>query len=237
MSVTALDDGLSTDRICVCLGKGGSPDATASPFGHPAFVELRLDLMDCAPSEAIRAIPSFGRTIVTCRPGRLPEKDRVGVLLSAIDVGTTFIDLELDSPLESIRTVRRAIDGHDGGNGTATKLILSHHDFDKTPQPEVLAAIFRRGIAMGADLVKVACHLASSDDETRLFTLLGLEGSEGRVVPVGMGGEGLSLHSRALALRMGVPFTYAAPDEGVPVLEGQPCVRDLLEALAGLRMR
>lgn len=61
-----------------------------------------------------------------------------------------------------------------GGKGTpaGSRLILSHHDYEGTPDLETLKGILRRMADAGADVPKVACVANDVADSARMLRLI-----------------------------------------------------------------
>jgi 3-dehydroquinate dehydratase/shikimate dehydrogenase len=131
--------------------------------------------------------------IVTNRPTREggewrgDETERLQLLRRAADHGADFIDVELDS--------REALGEVDG----ATRLIVSHHDFDGTPGD--LDDIHRDIADSGADVAKIAVRASDIMDTVPVFQLLQDRGDELPTIALSMGEEGLP--TRVLAPRFG----------------------------------
>jgi 3-dehydroquinate dehydratase-1 len=74
-----------------------------------------------------------------------------------------FIDIELRAPEEEFEEVKKIVKCHD------KKLIVSYHDFEKTPPQPAVEEIFKRMVAKGADVAKVAFRANSYEDVARLL--------------------------------------------------------------------
>jgi 3-dehydroquinate dehydratase type I len=118
--------------------------------------------------------------------------------------------------LKEIRSAARA---------AGCRLILSHHDFRRTPPLEKLRAIVARGLSLGADLVKVACLVNSGRAAARLLSILAEPRFQKRVLVTGMGKKGRIV--RIAAPLLGSPFTYAAPVRGRGTAPGQLALAEM----------
>ncbi len=76
-----------------------------------------------------------------------------------------MIDIELMSG--NYRVVRNATKAHDHG----ITVIMSNHDFDKTPRDDELIMRFRNMEILGADILKIACMPKNEFDVRRLMEL------------------------------------------------------------------
>ena len=52
-----------------------------------------------------------------------------------------------------------------------TRLILSHHDYEGTPDTETLQGVLARMVAAGADVPKIACVANDVADSARMLQL------------------------------------------------------------------
>jgi 3-dehydroquinate dehydratase I len=195
--------------ICVTVAER-SVDRCLAALKDLSFAEVRLDAMDVEPRD-MRPIFSCARTLVaTCRPGRFNGDKRRELLLASIEEGASFVDVEIDSGekhRESIVEKARL---------KGCKVIVSFHDYEKTPEREELLGIVARCFEFGADVAKIACRVNSVKDTARL---IGLLDSPTPVVVIGMGPEGGI--TRVIAPLLGSPFTYGAIEKGREVVDGQ----------------
>lgn len=220
-------------RLCVSLGHG-CPEQILAQLDGLDFAEVRLDLVDFAgASDLSRDLAAIfvprRLTIATCRPGSLAEPLRFALISMAIACGAQLADLELEAPTQFQRRIGAALHARGG------RLILSHHDFERTPSDRALRRIAADGFERGADIVKLACAVNSAEDAARLLDLLDLLDLDvwrGRIVLAGLGHLGGLF--RCLALLRGAPFTYAAPDVGPKVAAAQPRASDLRRAMIAL---
>ncbi len=177
------------------------------------LVELRLDFARGYDLKALiesRPCP----VIVTNRPVREggkfegPEAERLAVLQQAIALGAEYVDVELDS----VETIRR---------GGRTQLIVSHHDFEKTPAD--LAEIHGHIVRSGADIAKVACMASDIRDTLRLFDLL--RNTRHETIALCMGEAGAI--SRILGRKFRNFLTFASLRQGAESAPGQITADDL----------
>jgi 3-dehydroquinate dehydratase-1 len=107
-------------------------------------------------------------------------------------------------------------------------VVVSMHDFERTPSLAQLEDVVARGHATGADLVKVA---TTTNDETDLEVLAELtrrHAADG-VIVLGMGV--LGARSRVALPRVGSRLTFAVAP-GQEAVSGQMTIRETVEALA-----
>ncbi|MEW6218433.1 MAG: type I 3-dehydroquinate dehydratase [Thermodesulfobacteriota bacterium] len=219
--------------ICVSIAEPTVPAALAAARAvqdRADLLEIRLDALDqpaVAPFVSGLARP----LLFTNRPNweggasPLPDAQRLAPLHEAIALGAAYVDVELGcgEPVRQ-RLVQAAA-------GSATRVIVSWHDFASTPGQEALAAILRRQQATGASLGKVvtmACH------HLDVLRVLGLQTEAAALgfplIAFAMGPLGAI--SRLACLRLGSAMTYAAPTPERATAPGQLTVDALLALLA-----
>jgi len=96
--------------------------------------------------------------------------------------GIDFIDLDLETPSASIKLVKKI--------SPTTKIILSHHDFKKTPSIEELKKIATRMRKKGADIAKIAATAQSLQDSLEMLQFVKEESEKSKVIGLCMGEEG-----------------------------------------------
>ena len=176
----------------------------------PDMIELRLDLIMEDPSLIMGRIENGPKIIVTCRPGKLNDSERLQLLKQVIDSGIAYIDIEIDSDTayrnELIEYVR----------SSQTEVIVSWHDYKKTPSFAELGEIMSGCYKKGADVAKIACQVNSEEDNARLLSLYSMSG---RKVILGMGVLGKI--TRLAALKLGAEFTFVSLDDQNATAPGQ----------------
>jgi 3-dehydroquinate dehydratase-1 len=188
------------------------------------FAEIRLDRMRVGAAGVKKIFSKNERLIACCRPGGRSKKKRLGLLLTAVEAGAAYVDLELEAGARfKERIVRTA-------RSRNCRVIVSYHNFEKTPPRPELEETISRALAAGADIVKIACLVRSRRDSARL---LGLLDSKTPLIVVGMGEKGRL--TRLLAPLLGGVFTYASLGAGKETAEGQSDAISLRQVLAELK--
>lgn len=187
-------------------------------------VEVRMDLYPDALDD-LQEFSSSLPVIATNRPQNQggefggSEKARVKGLLSALEhpsVEAVDVELEAADDLRD-RVIREARDRD-------ATVVVSHHDFEKTPPTETLMELMREAGGIG-DVAKLAVTPETHRDVLRL-----LEAQldyEGRACTIAMGE--LGMYSRVVAPLNGSMLTYGTVDEATA--PGQLSVGDLVGAL------
>ncbi|MBW3541885.1 MAG: shikimate dehydrogenase [Planctomycetes bacterium] len=172
------------------------------------LVEIRLDWIARQPDLGRLLADRPTPTIITCRRRsdrgrwRGSEDARLALLRAAIVAGVEYVDLEEDIA----GGIRRY------GN---TKRIVSHHDFDETP--DNLEEIHARLAKLDADVVKLVTMANSAADCLRMLRLV----SSATVPTVGFCMGELGQPTRILCGKYGSPFTYATFSRDRELAPGQ----------------
>jgi len=196
--------------ICVSFSKPAVEQFLAQ---HPEvkMIELRLDLMETDENQLRRLLSLPVDVIVTCRPnGRMTEGERLQLLCQCISFGARYVDVEIESGSEFISTIREFATQHN------CKLIISYHNFEKTPDLSELKEIAERCHAAQADIVKIACMV---NDEQDILNIKSLYSANYPIVVLGMGEKGTI--TRIKAYEWGAPFTFVAATPDSQTAPGQ----------------
>ncbi|MGQ9472196.1 MAG: type I 3-dehydroquinate dehydratase [Candidatus Aminicenantales bacterium] len=195
--------------ICVSLGNISFDECRRLLF-RVEMAELRLDLLDFSLAQ-VRTIFSFHPNLVaTFRSGKSTNKKRKTFLLEAITAGARYIDLDIRTDAKLVSELKASM------KRTDCELIISYHNFRKTPEDAKLRQIVDEAFFRGADIAKVACFCRQPKDNARLLGLL----SDGRrVIVSGMGPLGSI--TRVAAGLCGSGFTYASWEGMTPTAPDQ----------------
>ena len=218
--------------ICVAVAVADSHSAIAAvkPLENDIdVVEIRLDAMQEV------SIPELCKGInrpllFTNRPkweGGLcnkPEEERLQLLLEAVQQQAAFVDLELRTPLQYRKQLLGEI--HD----SQSRLIISYHDFEKTPDPAELSTVLQEQIDSGAHIGKIVTMAHSYLDVLQVLHLqCEAQKQNFPLIAFCMGEEGKL--SRIITLLLGGFMTYAALDEQQATAPGQLSVKQLKKAI------
>lgn len=188
------------------------------------FVEFRFDLLDLTPGQVSEVVRASHRSIATCRPGAGDPVRRFQTMITALKAGASYVDIELEADSSYRNELIKAARTY------AKDVIISHHDFDSTPEAPVLRKIVASCKKAGADVVKIACQVNNTGD---LQVLMGLYRESQRMVVIGMGEKGLI--TRISAPFMGAEFTFASPGSGRETAPGQIDRERLVSIIAQIR--
>lgn len=198
--------------ICVSIAER-TVEGCIKALAGLELAEIRMDAIEVHElgGDGIRRIFSQPKMLIaTCRPGIRDEEQRRGALANAIDCGAAYVDIEVESDdgLKNDIAARARRKG--------CKVIVSYHDYKKTPPSEELRQIVEWCFQSGADIAKISCMVNSEKDNARLLGLLDL----GRpLIVIGMGEKGRL--TRVVAPLLGAAFTYASSASGKETAPGQ----------------
>ena len=201
--------GIGLQRICAVVAAGTASEMSKllrSALRHTRTVEFRLDWLS-SDAERVRFLgwlrnrrPWNATFIATCRRREGGGKFAGGVdrelywLIQAREAGCQWCDLE-------VQTLRKLPDQSVREYAVPPRVLLSIHDFERTPDLPRSVSLSAHG---GADAVKVAAEARTIRDSVRL---LRLARNSKNFVAVPMGETGLP--ARILALREGSALAYA----------------------------
>jgi 3-dehydroquinate dehydratase-1 len=200
---------MDTSKICVSLAE---PTAAAClrALEGVELAEVRLDKMRIGFAGVRKIFSGHRRLIATCRPGGMTEIKRRRLLLTAVEAGAAFVDIEIEADARFRERLIRAAQARN------CRVIISYHNFQKTPARDELEAAVERAFESGADIVKVACRVRERGDNARLLGLLDLGPP---LIVVGMGKRGRL--TRLVAPFLGSLLTYATLRKGKETADGQ----------------
>jgi 3-dehydroquinate dehydratase I len=205
-------------RVVAVLGPNAAADVRAAKEAD--MIEVRLDLVSGDPLQAIKTVRS-----ATIQPiiatNRLPaeggkfcgrEEERIEILLQASDF-SDYADIELraEGRDEFVQRVKKPV-------------IVSYHDFSRTPGREELIAILGEMHDCKAAIAKIAVTPLDLADNLLILDLL--LNAKMPLCMIAMGP--LGKHMRAIAPIYGSALTYGYIT--VPTAPGQMSVAELKAA-------
>ena len=176
------------------------------------YVEVRFDFLK------IEQIPialeiikkDLNRIVCTLRPktegGKFEgkEKERIAIIKLIAEYSPFLLDIEFNT-LEKNPLLRKYL------KSTKTKLLVSWHDFKKTPTSLDLKKKINQMSKMSTNL-KIVSTAKSTEDSTRMLELYSKKG-ESSLISFAMGDFGRI--SRILCLYLGSPYTYVSLGKAV----------------------
>ncbi len=180
------------------------------------YAEVRFDFLKIEQiPEAIEIIKKdLNKIVCTLRPktegGKFSgnEKERIAILKLIAEYNTFLLDVEFNT-LKRNSSLRRYL------KSTKTKLLVSWHDFKRTPSSAELKKKMNQMSKFSSN-VKIVSTAKSTMDSNRMLELYSKKGKN-NLISFAMGDFGRI--SRILCLYLGSPYTYVSL--GKPVAPGQ----------------
>lgn len=181
------------------------------------YAELRFDFM--APVMIPKALDlvkkDLKRCICTLRPRKEGgkflgnEKDQISILKLIAEYNPYLLDVEYD-------TIRKSKDLRQYLKRTKTSLLVSWHDFKKTPDENTLKKK-QKQMSRFSKNVKIVTNAKTIGDSMKVLSLYKNLPKNHKLVAFAMGDSGRM--SRILCTQFGSPYTYVSL--GKPIAPGQ----------------
>ncbi len=111
--------------------------------------------------------------------------EKIQLLQAAAEAGAHYIDLGLHAGAEAIEELRKT--------KKKSKLIISHHDFEKTPNDKQLIKLIEKMRKYQPDVLKLATMVHEPKDAERLMELaMKLKAEKNKHIILGMGPLGVT---------------------------------------------
>ncbi|MDO9040716.1 MAG: type I 3-dehydroquinate dehydratase [Desulfocapsaceae bacterium] len=209
-------------RICVSIARATVEEGLAVAEGISSLadvIEIRLDHL-----QEISVLPFMSHLtkplLFTNRPiwegGGFSgdEEIRIAPLIEAAEQGAHYVDLELKAPTSSQKALLEAVEN------SASRLILSWHNFQETPTREELVGRLAMIQDKGAHIAKIVTMAHDYHDVLRVLHLQ--EEAARMEIPLiafCMGSPGVV--SRVATVELGGYMTYCAVSEDEATAPGQ----------------
>ena len=176
------------------------------------YVEVRFDFlkMDQIPETLEIIKKDLNKIVCTLRPktegGKFPgtEKERIAILKLIAEYNPFLLDVEFNT-LKRNTSLRKYL------KSTKTKLLISWHDFKKTPSSTELKKKMNQMSKFSSN-VKIVSTAKSTNDSNRMLELYNKKGKN-NLISFAMGDLGRI--SRILCLYLGSPYTYVSLGKAV----------------------
>ncbi len=200
-------------------------------FKGADIIELRVDMFEDRSIEKIKSMLREIKardlmSILTIRAKweggatEIDDTEREKIIRECIDL-VDYVDIELSSH-DLIEKMRELI------KEKGKNLIISYHDFEKTPADEVIKSIIDKSFKYGADIAKYAFYTTTHEDVGRLLTITYDYYKRGKkLIAIGMGELGKI--TRVAGYFFGSIITYTFI--GSSVAPGQISIDKLEEEL------
>ena len=171
------------------------------------FVEVRFDFlkMKQIPIALEMIKKDLSRVVCTLRPktegGKFPgnENERIEILKLIAEYNPYLLDIEFNTMKNNSPLAKYL-------KSTKTKLLVSWHNFKKTPSSSELKNKVSQMSKFSSN-VKIVCTAKSTDDSVRMLELYSKKGKN-NLISFAMGDFGKI--SRILCLYLGSPYTYVS---------------------------
>ncbi|MGI0027737.1 MAG: type I 3-dehydroquinate dehydratase [Nitrosopumilaceae archaeon] len=206
-------------KTCVTLAESSPAKLNKllqSSLKRSDYIEIRFDFME--PNKVPIALSlmkkHLSRCICTLRSrkegGKFSsnEKNRISILKLIAEYNPHLLDVEYN-------TIRKNKDLHQYLKKTRTNLLISWHDFAKTPNINYLKSM-RKKMAKFSKNIKIVTTAKSMKDTLGILSLYKFQNNT-NLIAFAMGDYGRM--SRILCTQLGSPYTYVSL--GKPVAPGQ----------------
>ena len=176
------------------------------------YIEIRLDFLkiEQVPSALEIIKKDLNRIVCTLRPktegGKFSgtEKERISIIKLIAEYNPFLLDIEYNT-LKKNKELLKYL------KTTKTKLLVSWHDFKKTPKSAELKNQINQMSKFSSN-VKIVSTAKSTEDATRMLELYNKKGKN-NLISFAMGDAGRI--SRILCLYLGSPYTYVSLGKAV----------------------
>lgn len=223
---------MTTERFKMCVSTFGRDaqslkDSVLKAISIGAdVVEARLDYLEDLDANVLSSVlrPYMDKLILTLRPHyesglfEGDEEERARILKRLSREAPAYVDIELRSPMfqDLLKELMKA----------GVTVIVSWHDFEKTPETDELRRIVSLAMSCGG-IAKVVTMAKSFSDNLRILSLYRTDDKH-RLIAFCMGAEGIL--SRFLSVMLGAPFMYVSLP-GAPTAPGQPSITEARELI------
>ena len=220
-------------KTCVSIAENSSQKIKANlkeALKKSDYAEIRFDFLKTyeIPKTLEIIKKDLKKVVCTLRPksegGKFEgdEKERIAILKLIAAYDPFLLDIEFNTIKKNKELVRYL-------KSTKTKLLVSWHDFKKTPKFSELKSMMNQMTKFSHN-VKIVTTAKSVNDSTRTLQLYS-KNEKNNLIAFAMGDSGRV--SRILCLYLGSPYTYVSL--GKPVAPGQFSV-DEVKKIIGMKL-
>ena len=197
-------------KTCISIGEN-TPEKIRSKLKvalkKSDYVEIRLDFLksEQVPKTLEIIKKDLNKVVCTLRPktegGKFAgnEKERISIIKLIAEYNPFLLDIEFNT-LNKNKELFKYL------KSTKTKLLVSWHDFKKTPENSELKNKIKQMSNFSTN-VKIVSTAKSTDDSTRMLELYNNKGKN-NLISFAMGDFGRI--SRILCIYLGSPYTYVS---------------------------
>jgi shikimate dehydrogenase/3-dehydroquinate dehydratase type I len=199
-------------------------------------LELRMDLIHGDLRTLMKRCRSHRKPIEILVTNRRTESSasgdmrgegaRIALLKEAVCLGADYVDVELHTP----EALRKDVLATASAHGNRTGVIISHHDFSKTPSLKTLKSIFHDCMVSGASVAKIVTVAKSPEDNFTVLSLIPYAHDRNNdIIAFCMGEQGRE--SRIMAPLLGSYLSFASLEDGLASAPGQLTVGEMEDVL------
>ncbi len=216
-----------TIKICVSISPQTANEAInlieKAEKNRADFIEVRLDVLKDCDRLADIAQCSHIHMIATNKSlkdhgyflGNESEKQQT--LTKAAENGFKYVDVDLLNP--QLQNITNKL------SKTDAKIIISFHDFNKTPSIARMNQVLEQEIASGADICKIVTTATIIEDNLTMLEFVSSEYKKAKLVSFAMGELGKT--SRLLSPIFGAHFTIASLEKKRETAPGQLTIQEM----------
>ena len=220
-----------TTKVCVTIAVS-SPAKISKELKRALvksdYAELRLDFLK--PSQIPFCLnlvrDHLNRCVCTLRPttegGKFSgsEKERISILKLISEFDPYLVDVEYNT-LKKNKGLEKYL------KSAKTRILVSWHDFTKTPNEQTLRTIFKK-MSRFSNNVKIVTTAKNISDMIRVLSLYKVRTRNVNLISFAMGDYGRM--SRILCTKLGSPYTYVSL--GKPIAPGQFSLKEMKHILS-----
>ncbi|OLS19759.1 MAG: 3-dehydroquinate dehydratase [Candidatus Heimdallarchaeota archaeon LC_3] len=190
------------------------------------YVEHRLDGLEDLNNYRIDYSNFSHKFVVSLRPkssGGLYDSDeetRIKILKKAINSGISHVDIEFETEQNNIKSLIQFSHQHN------VEVIISSHNFEKTPTIQKLKVNCNKMILMGADIIKYVCKANNIEDGHTMICLQ--QEIDFPIISFSMGEIGS--FTRIVSLLYGAKFSYVSSNR--KTAPGQLSAKEMIDLLS-----
>ena len=212
-------------RICVSISPSDSAETVSgvqrAEQQGADFSEIRLEKL-CSLDGLSDVVQAAKKPLIATNRAASNKKSQVDphtAVMTAVEAGFQYVDLDFET-----RDLQRIIDRI---RSTSAKIILSHHDYLRTPPPHKLATKLEEFYTFKPDICKIVTTAHHVNDNLTILEFLRSNHVNCSIVSFAMGTMGV--WSRLLSPLYGAHFTYASLSRGQETAPGQTPISEMLQ--------
>lgn len=200
-----------TNKLCVSVSLDDIKIAERAAVNYD-FLEYRLSSTDYKP-EVLEYFFSLQNSKISCLSMQTDPEIIHKLAFYSIKYGADIIDVNLLADRDIIREIKLMTE-------RANKsLLLSYHDFEKTPDKFKLLEIYEQCSEFDSRFIKIVCAAQNPDEVHEILSLYEINGAGNKLIAFAMGDS--VKRTRIDCLLKGAPLSYVYPDFATATAPGQ----------------